>query len=212
MNRETWLNELAALMAPRFAELGFPLPKFRVSVGFTSLGANSAANGQCWADSCTDDKHFTIFISPAEKSSMSIAAILNHELIHCAVGIKEGHKGKFAQMMKQTGMQRPFTSSIAGDGFQAWVQPFIDKLGEIPHSPLKLRNETAVKLFQKVGGGIEADEGEPETSAPKKQTTRLIKCVCSKCGYTVRTTQKWLDVGPPHCPEHGAMDTDADGE
>ena len=38
MNRETWLNEMAALMAPRFEELGFPLPKFRVSIGFTSVG------------------------------------------------------------------------------------------------------------------------------------------------------------------------------
>jgi len=211
MNRETWLNALAVKMAPRFEELGHPLPKFRVSLGFTSVGANGGANGECWNDTCTEDKHFTIFISPAEATSMDIAAILNHELIHAAVGLKEGHKGAFAEMMKATGMARPFTSSVAGDGFKEWVQPFIDDLGEIPHSQLKVRGEGRAKLFKKEGGGVDAaDDSEPESNRPKKQTTRLKKCECSTCGYTVRVTQKWLDEGPPHCPHHGAMDTDCD--
>ena len=35
----------------------------------------------------------------------------------------------------------------------------------------------------------------------KKQTTRLIKCSCSACGYTARTSRKWLDTaGAPICP------------
>lgn len=48
----------------------------------------------------------------------------------------------------------------------------------------------------------------------KKQTTRLIKAVCltgpvnasfdmeiQGCGYTIRTTQKWIDArGAPLCP------------
>lgn len=211
MNRETWLNELASKMAPRFEELGHPLPKFRVSVGFTSSGANGGANGECWSDVCTDDAHYTIFISPAEATSMAIAAILNHELIHAAVGLKEGHKGAFAGMMKSTGMVRPFTSSVPGDVFKAWVRPFIDALGEIPHAQLKVRGSGKVKLFKKEGGGIDAaNDNEPENNRPKKQTTRLKKCECSQCGYTVRVTAKWLEVGPPHCPVHGAMDTDAD--
>ena len=35
----------------------------------------------------------------------------------------------------------------------------------------------------------------------KKQTTRLIKVFCPDpgCGYTVRTTAKWLAVGTPTC-------------
>lgn len=44
-----------------------------------------------------------------------------------------------------------------------------------------------------------------------KQTTRLLKCQCDICGYTVRVTRKWLDIGAPHCPDHGAMpDTTTD--
>ena len=35
----------------------------------------------------------------------------------------------------------------------------------------------------------------------EKQGTRLLKCRCASCGYTVRTTRKWLDLaGPPTGP------------
>lgn len=219
MNRETWLNEMAALMAPRFEELGFPLPKFRVSIGFTSVGANGGANGQCWSDQCTEDRHFTIFIAPSEATSMSIAAVLNHELIHAAVGLREGHKGKFAEVMKATGMQRPFTCSVAGDDFKAWVQPFIYQLGEIPHAALQVLGTGRVRLFKKRGAGVEAapvENDQPVNNLPPKQTTRLLKAACTHqdegedaCGYTVRVTRKWVDqLGAPHCPVHGAMEVE----
>jgi hypothetical protein len=41
-------------------------------------------------------------------------------------------------------------------------------------------------------------------SAKKKW---MWKCECTQCGYLVRTTARWLEVGPPICPvpEHGSM-------
>ena len=45
----------------------------------------------------------------------------------------------------------------------------------------------------------------PSSTPTFKQTTRLLKCQCDICGYTVRVTRKWLDIGAPHCPDHGAM-------
>lgn len=218
MNRETWLNQLAQKLAPRFEELGYPLPPFRVSVGFTSGGMNSRANGECWNKSTSADEHYSIFISPGEGSTVQIAAILNHELIHAAVGLEEGHKGNFAKVMQVTGMGRPFTSSVPAPGFVEWVTPFIEELGEIPHFPLTWRQEggRARRVKRDAGGVVELpqDEGEDddateagdESSRPKKQTTRLLKVECGQCGYTVRLTRKWLDVGPPGCPEHGPMD------
>jgi len=38
-----------------------------------------------------------------------------------------------------------------------------------------------------------------EHRAGAKQTTRLVKCVCPDCGYTIRVTRKWLDTGLPYC-------------
>ena len=39
-----------------------------------------------------------------------------------------------------------------------------------------------------------------DASNRKKQTTRLIKTECPRCGYTARVARKWLDVGAPICP------------
>lgn len=206
MNRETWLNELAIKMAPRFEELGHPLPKFRVSVGWTSAGKTTSIGGECWHSRNSADGVFEILVAPIVDDSMHVAAILAHELNHAAVGFEHGHKGEFAVMMGKLGMKRPYTSSIAGPEFEAWAQPFLDELGNIPHARIMLNPQRPAND----NGGDDDAEGEGQeiggsSNQKKKQTTRLIKCVCGECGYTVRTTQKWLDVGAPHCPEHGAM-------
>jgi hypothetical protein len=36
--------------------------------------------------------------------------------------------------------------------------------------------------------------------AHKPQGTRMLKVQCGSCGYTVRTTAKWIEVGLPLCP------------
>lgn len=46
------------------------------------------------------------------------------------------------------------------------------------------------------------------TDGKKKQGTRMIKVVCPSCGYTVRTTAKWLEVGLPTCPCGEDMEAD----
>lgn len=212
MNRETWLNEMASRMAPRFAELGFPLPKFRVTVGFTSRGKSNRIGGQCWDSRCSADGTFEVIIAIGIDDSMTVAAILAHELTHAAVGLKEGHKGKFAQVMASLGMQRPFTQSNPGDDTRAWLAPFIDELGAIPHARLNFNGVAMTPAGPMPRDGDDGEgEGEdgPTHSGPKKQSTRLLKCECGTCGYTVRTTAKWLEVGPPHCPEHGAMEVAA---
>lgn len=210
-NRETWLNAVAAKMAPRFAELGYPLPPFRVSIGFTSGGMRANVNGECWNKSTSADERFEIFIVPSEAASMDVAAILAHELTHAAVGFGCGHKGAFADVALALGLQRPLTATTAGPAFIEYAQPFIDELGAIPHAALSYHVPSGKP------GGIERgpagviqrppanDNGAGESTRPPKQTTRLLKACCAECGYTVRVTQKWLEVGPPHCPVHGAM-------
>ena len=47
--RESWLNAVAAGMAPLFEALDAPLPdRVRVAIGFTSRGAKAKAIGECW--------------------------------------------------------------------------------------------------------------------------------------------------------------------
>lgn len=50
---------------------------------------------------------------------------------------------------------------------------------------------------------------------PKKQKTRMLKCECAECGYTVRTARKWLEqAGAPLCPieGHGVMEHEPLGD
>lgn len=55
--------------------------------------------------------------------------------------------------------------------------PIIEAQGEYPHAALRV--------------------GERPT-----QTTRMLKASCLTCGYTVRLTSKWAQVGMPDCPVH----------
>lgn len=219
MNRETWLNELAKRMAPRFEQLGFPLPKFRVSIGFTSGGKTSNANGECWSSRCSADGHFEIFISIGEGSTAMIAAILCHELTHCAVGLAEGHKGKFVKVLSQMGLAKPWTQSVPTPDFESYIEPFIKEIGPIPHAKLVWRDDRGATLKpwreppERKAKDVDKDDevqqkAEPDSSRKPKQTTRLKKVSCNRCGYNVRVTQKWLEVGLPHCPNHGPMELD----
>jgi hypothetical protein len=222
LTRETWLNEMANLMAPRFAELGFPLPKFRVSVGWSASGMDAPVTGECWDKRVSGDGHYEIFLSPRRAESDKVACTLAHELVHAAVGLSHGHKGDFATLALKLGFKRPLTEAQQPQALMAWIQPFIDKLGLFPHSPigtslgLSLRSITkkvkggGVALAAPIESGEDGDEpegGEPINNRAPKQNTRMLKCECPMCGYIARTSQKWIDeVGPPHCPVHGAME------
>lgn len=215
MNRETWLNELAALMAPRFEELNKPIPKFRVAVGWTSAGKTSKVGGECWHSSNSADKVFEILVSPILDESMHVAAVLAHELSHAAAGFKHGHKGDFAKLMAALGLLRPYTSSVAGDAFKAWVQPFLDQLGDIPHARILLNPERSpTPGADGEEGGEEGEDEGGSSNQKKKQSTRMLKAKCchevdgQPCGYTVRLTKKWAEKMGAVCPAHGPMDVE----
>lgn len=195
-NRESWLNRVAIGMAPLFAALDTPLPsRVRVAIGFTSRGAKGRAIGECWDNRRSRDGHFEIFIRPdlahaPDAMPAQIAAILAHELVHAAVGIAAGHGKAFKRVAVRLGLVGPMRATIPGDAFLATVAPILAAAGPLPHARL---------------------DTDGETTAPKKQATRMLKCECATCGYTVRTARKWLETaGAPLCPivGHGAMDHD----
>jgi hypothetical protein len=215
--REVWLHKMAELMRPRFEGFGYPLPSFRVSIGFTSGGKKSRANAEVWSTSASGDGHHEIFIRPDYDDPIEVAGLLAHELTHTAVGFAQGHSGKFAKVALAIGLNRPLTSTTPGPKFAEWVAPFIEQLGPLPHAKLRFGNSAGagfiggfkVRERKKAAASGDDDGGGIFTSAPPKQTTRLHKVACADCGYTARVAQKWLDIGAPHCPEHGAMKVDA---
>lgn len=185
-NREIWLNRVALGMAPLLDALDAPLPsRVRVAIGFTSRGAKGKAIGECWDNRRSADGHFEIFIRPdlayaPDAMPAQIAAILAHKLVHAAVGIPAGHGKRFKRIALGLGLVGPMRATTPGDAFLTAVPPILVAAGPFPHARL---------------------DTDGASTAPRKQNTRLLKCECQTCGYTVRTARKWLEsAGAPLCP------------
>lgn len=184
--REQWLEAAVEVMTPLFKQHGYDVPKVRVACGWPSTRAlsNKRALGEAWSSAAAKDKVAQIFISPYIEQPVAeygVLPVLAHEIVHAVVGNKEGHNKVFGKCARAIGLEGKLTSTSGSkqflDAAQQWVET---KLGAYPHSQLNsLKRPT------------------------KKQTTRMVKCKCTECGYTVRTSRKWLDdAGAPLCPVH----------
>jgi hypothetical protein len=179
--REQWLEAAVVLLEPLFSKKDYKLPKVRVSCGFPSSRAltRKRAIGECWASEAAEDKIAQIFISPLIKDSVEVLGVLTHEAVHATVGHKAKHGKVFRACAVAVGLEGKMTSTSVGKNLnQEFRVAFVPKLGQYPHATLK-----------------------PTGRPTKKQTTRMVKCECENCGYSVRTSRKWLDeAGAPLCP------------
>lgn len=196
--REEWLTFVTDRLRPAFAAVHAPIPlKVRFAIGFTSAGYRSKAIGECWATTASGDNTAEIFIKPDQDNVKTVAGILAHELVHAAVGVEHGHKAPFKKVCKALGFEGKMTQALPGKIMQCeTMDPILKLAGPLPHKKMTFK------------------------SGKKKQTTRLLKAECATCGYTVRLTKKWADVGLPFCGasvKHGRMvcddyEDDEDGE
>lgn len=198
--REAWLMRAVEVFRPRFDEIGLPLPKtIHVSVGF-SYGARAESGkvlGSCWARRASKDNANHIFISPESGDTVEVIETLLHELIHAADDCESGHKGPFAEAATRLGFLGPMTATPSSVELAAELMTIVETLGEYPHGALSI--PARVPANAPVGVGVTVGGGKLH-SGPAKQGTRMLKLECPCCGYTVRTTAKWLAVGVPSCP------------
>lgn len=187
--REQWLEAAVALLTPIFESAKYKVPKVQIACGFPSsrgLGAKTRAIGECWSAAATEDGTTQIFISPLLENPLTPDGVLStlvHELVHAVVGTEAKHGPKFVECARKVGLEGPPKSCGSGPILEASFGELLPKLGGYPHRKIN-----------------------PSLSGKKKQGTRMRKCECAVCGYTVRTTKKWItDVGAPWCPAHGEM-------
>lgn len=192
VNREGWLQAAIHRLRPIFLGQGYTIPELRVSVGWPSSGGLATKKrtiGQCWFGSMAADGKPQLFISPLLDDVLEpqgVLATLVHEVGHVAAGVDAKHGPKFKKMMQKVGLEGKPTATHAGEDLVVRFQNILSELGPFPHSKL-----------------VPVKENKP-------QTTRMRKCECETCGFLVRLTQKWLDVGQPICPApgHGPMLSD----
>jgi hypothetical protein len=183
--REQWLQAAVEKMAVAFKVAGYTVPPVQVSTGWPSRSALSKKRrriGECWDASTAADKRAHIFISPIleiDDLTQGVLPTLVHEVVHAVVGCKAKHGPFFRKCALAVGLKGKMTATEAGPELQESLKTLSASLGAYPHGVLK--------------------PGEGKTK--KSDNCRMVKCECGTCGYTARTTRKWLDeVGAPLCP------------
>jgi hypothetical protein len=178
-NREDWLSAAVSELRPFFDAVGAPLPaNVRVTCGFPSNAKRSGAIGECWADTASADQTFEVLISPVLDDPLRVFDVLVHELCHATAGAMN-HGINFQKVAGQMHLEatsvKGWKATARAASFVPTFGSIIDSLGAYPHAALTMNSK-------------------------KVQTTRMLKAVCPSCGYTVRLTQKWADLGLPSCP------------
>jgi hypothetical protein len=180
VTREEWLIQASKLLAKElFTPVGLKVPaKLRVSVGQPfGRGSKGSAIGQCWFPESSADAHHELFVSPTLSDPLRILDVLTHELLHAALPLGTGHRGKFLRGCALLGLEGKPTATVAGSDLAKTLKRLRRQLPRLKHGALSA------------------------ASGPRKQGTRQLKCECPKCGYIARTTAKWLEqAGPPICP------------
>ena len=178
MTREEWLLQMVERLRPAFAGAGKEIPaNVRVSCGWTStraLAAKSRSIGECWPSQWSKDRTHEVFISPCLDEVVAVSATLVHELIHAVLDCEHGHKGPFRKLALQLGLTGKMTATVAGPELTERLNALAAAIGPYPHATL-------------------------DRTMRKKQGTRMIKVFCVSCGYTVRTTRQWIEMGLPTC-------------
>jgi hypothetical protein len=142
----------------------------------------------------------TVFISPELDDTARVLDVLLHELIHVADDCTSGHKGAFAEAATRLGLEGKMTATTAGVALAAEMMTLAASLGDYAHAKLMVQPKGALVPV--------GPDGQPVPrihSGPKTQGTRMLKVQCPCCGYTVRTTRRWLDMGAPLCPSGTTM-------
>ena len=188
--REDWLTAAVLELKPFFLLNGVSISdRIRVSCALPSNAkrTNFKSVGECFPSTNSADAHYEIFISPVLADPVKVFETLIAMLCHTAKGAlnhgKPYQKIADAMLLLPNGTASARYKSVThGNAFVAAYQQIIDSLGAYVHAELS-------------------------ASVGKKQGTRMLKCVCPSCGYTVRLTAKWAYKGGnlnlPMCPNEG---------
>src|SRR5271156_3819667 len=195
--RESWLRAATDELRPYFQRCGYPLPdKIRFAIGFPSTGRKGNRVGECWHSSTSADDHFEIFIRADQSEPVECLGVLVHELVHVVVPVDAKHGKLYREAAIKIGLQGKMVHALPGILLQKRLEDLAATLGPLPHARLNIDRG--------------ADNRGP-ADREKKQKARMLKAQCEVegCGFIVRVAAAQVrNVGPPHCPKHGAMTVD----
>lgn len=199
-SRETWLRAATSALRPHFEQAGYPLPdRLRFAIALTSSGRKVERQpGETWHSSVSADNTWEVIIRADKSDPAEVLGILVHELVHTVLPMEAGHGPLYKKAAVAIGLQGPARSASPTPLLTHRLSDIAASLGPLPHASLDI-----VKGPRPVARPV---------GAPKKQKARMRKAECTVknddgkvCGYTVRLSSIWADLGPPGCPKHGPM-------
>lgn len=173
--REAWLIAACRPLGEIVREAGAACPPVAVSIGFPrGRGGASTKIGQCWAGSVCADGRPAIFVSPILDDPVRILDVLLHELIHAAVGLEHGHRGRFAAVAKACGLIGKPSATTAGEGLKLRLNAIADALRPLPHAALTVgdapRAGSRLRLY------------ECECPVKVRVASDFFDATCNACG------------------------------
>jgi hypothetical protein len=185
--REAYLQEACNLILDSLIMDTCPekqRPEFRVSLGFPKHTRGGKAIAVCFNRASSTDGVNEIFINPEIDEPIQILESCVHELIHAVDDCVSGHKGFFARVAREVGLEGPLTATVAGNNLAKRLNDFAELLGAFPHHKM--------------------------VATHKKDGTRQLKVECSECGFLFRTSRKQVsrirhDAACPCCDTRGTL-------
>jgi hypothetical protein len=203
--REAWLRAAANELRSHFRSCGYELAEnIRFAIAFPSTGRKGKRVGECWHSSASADSSYEIFIRADLSEPEDVLGVLIKELVHTLLPTDAGHGKLFRTAATRIGLEGPMRQATPGPLLKQLLITIAGGLGPLPHARLNLEQQP---MTTRGTVAVAVD-------APKKQGTRYRKAECAEvdCGFTVRVTASHvMNIGPPHCPRHGAMNVDMPG-
>ena len=185
--REEWLMETVEQIKPIFEQVGYQVPRVKVSIGFPSTGSKGRHLGQCWSTKSSEDGLNQIFLAPHLETPVEYLDTLVHELVHAVDNCSSKHGAGFKKIAKDVGLKGPMRSAGAGESLMKDLVKISDLLGNFPHGRLNIPR-------------LASNAGVKRTGAR-----------CNDCSYEIVMLKKYLKIGPPLCPKnHGIMEETGD--
>lgn len=194
--REQWLERAGLMLRTELMATQLQGRSFKVSCGFPTknpLGRTKRSIGECWPpEASTDKKNYNVFVSPSLEEPRMVLHTLLHEMCHVAAN-SNGHKAEdFGAIAAQVGFKPPWKSTPEQPWLTSRLLDMATRMGAYPHS--------AISQFV-----VDPTKGGDDPNDPlkdwrkKKPANRSHKLECPACGYTVRASQKWIEMGLPSC-------------
>ena len=174
MNREQWLQKLAASALPKISsrlEMADEEPAVKLSCGFPAQqGKRNQVGAQLIPPAASDEFNAEIFVSPTIAEKSAVIGLVMPLLVAAATGdFKQGREYKSA--LSRVGLN--------GSTLPQWAATIADRMPDYPHAAITIPDR-------------------------KKQTTRLIKVACLNDNYIARVSRSTVDaMGSPYCPACG---------